>query len=184
MKDWDLFGENEFGRPVDARGLFEFIEHMVEEHDLEPSLALDVLVDMIRPGNSENSHDVKPLWVGAMWALGFGEVCDNISGMYLNVMPWGVGFALYTEKDFSFKALSPQAQRGFIESMCIVLQTGEMNAHVDEHNHICITDDEGRVTTMPPEAIIRQFREEIETELGPDAPEPGKPNDPTRRWMP
>ena len=70
----------------------------------------------MRPGTSENSHDVKPMWAGSMWALGYGAVASQVAGMYLNLMPWGLGFAISVEKDFQFEALSDGAKEAVIHS--------------------------------------------------------------------
>jgi hypothetical protein len=184
MEDWNIFGENEFGKPADPHQLFEYIDHMVKEHDMPVKQALDILIDMVRPGTSENSHDVRQLWVGAMHAYGFAEVCDSIPSMWLNVMPWGVGFAIHVDHEFNFKALSKPAQRSVIEAMAIVLRAGGMGATVNDDNEITITNDEGETSTMTVDSIVKQFRNELEEELGPDAEEPKNPNDPFGRWMP
>ena len=182
MEDWNFFSENEYGRPADVNELLQRITQMIDEHELSPQEAIDIVIDMVRPGNSPNSHDVKAMWMGAMYAFGFPEVAEKISSMWLNILPWGVGFAIAVEPDFNFHALSEPAQRAVMESMAILLRVGGMNVTIGADKTMLITDDRGMTEKMNVESIISEFRAQLDDELGPDAPP--NPNDPTKRWMP
>lgn len=177
--DFDVFGPSEHGKPGDFDEVMALIRHYVDTHDLPQSEAIDIILDIIRPGGSDNSHDVRPMFVGAMWATGFGYLCDKIESLYINSMPWGVAFSIATEKGFRFQRLAKLEQEGIIRCLCAVLQAGGLKARVNAENHIILTDDEGTESTMDIDAMVSQFRVEIDDALGPD-----KPDDPMRRWMP
>jgi hypothetical protein len=173
---FDIFGPSDSNRLDEVMAL---ISHYVSEHDMPTEAAINILLDIVRPGGSDNSHDVRPMFVGAMWALGFGYLCPKIESLYINSMPWGVAFAISTDKDFRFDHLSKTEQQGVIKSLCLMLQAGGLNARVSADNHIILTDDAGEETRMDIDTMVSQFRVEIDKELGPDRPE-----DPMRKWMP
>jgi len=179
---FEIFDPDGEGQPGGLTEIMALCQHAIDEHDMDIREALGYIIDMIRPGNSDNSHDVKPMWAGAMWAKGFGHVAEKVAGMYLNTMPWGLGFAIAIEPDFSYEALSAEAQRAMIESLAVVIRMGGITAEVSENNTIRVTLEDGGTSDITVDNIVGQFRKELDQELGPDAPEKGHGH--MGRWMP
>jgi hypothetical protein len=177
---FDIFGESDDGRPGNIEEVMELIRHSINEHGMTFEDAVGVLVDLVRPGNSENSHDVKPMFMGAMFAFGFGDLAHKFGSLYLNSMPWGIGFSIAVEHGLHFNDLPTGAQNAIVQSLCVVLQIGGLSARVED-GHIILTSPEGDESTVDVDSIVGQFREQMDKELGPDGPEP---DDPMRRWMP
>ena len=180
MDSFEVFSDDGIGRPGDAAQFMQLINRAVEEHDMPFEEAVGYLCDMVRPGHSEHSHDVKPMFVGAMFAYGYGHLCDNFGALYLNSMPWGIGFNIGVKPEFDFNACSADEQRAIIQSFACVLRCGGMDVTVGDDNRLIIHNLEGGDDDeMTVESIVGQFRQQIDKELGPDAPD-----DPIRRWMP
>jgi hypothetical protein len=180
MKEFELFSDDGLGVPGDIKSVMKLIQHAVEDHDMPFQEALGYICDMVRPGNSEHSHDVKPLFVGAMFAYGYGHLCDNFGAIYLNSMPWGIGFNIGVLPEFDFNSCSADEQRAIIQGFAVILRCGGMEVTVGDDNRLILHNpDDGEVSEMSMDSIVGQFRREMDKELGPDAPE-----DPTRRWMP
>ena len=181
--DFEVFdGKGGWGIPSDMEGLLEWMNHLIEEHNESLPTVINVLVDMVRPGTSENSHDVKPIFVGALYALGHGDIAEKFAAMYLNLMPWGLGFCISVEQGFTFESLGNVKQRAIIQAMAAVLESGGMECVVTEDNTIRVLNpDSDEHTDYTAETLIGQFRQSMEQELGPDAP--GR-EDPTKRWIP
>lgn len=143
--------------------------------------AVGILIDIVRPGNSENSHDVRPLFAGAMFAYGQGDLVEKFGAVYLQILPWGVAFSIRVEKDMHYADLATEQQLAIVKSLCVVLQSGGMNAVVGEDGKIILTSDEGETTQVDIDSIVGQFRQELDRDLGPTGPDT---DDPMRRWMP
>jgi hypothetical protein len=173
---FEIFDEDNRGRPEDLVGMLNWMNEQVESGEMDVVTAINALMDIARPGSSDNSHDVKPIWVGAMHAYGFGAVTAHVGGMWLNMTPFGFGFAVAVEQDFQFEALSEDAQRAVVKAMCCVLQAGSLDATVNDNGTISIKDDDGTIS----EVDIAQFRREIDETLGPDATP--QRDDPMKRW--
>lgn len=174
---FEIFHEDEgHRRAADMVEILAWMEHAVDEHHADPDEVVQVMIDLLRPGTSENSHDVKPIWSGAMWALGYGAVAEQVAALWLNTMPWGLGFAISVEKDFRFEALSDDAKHAVIRSLCAVIQMGGLKADITTEGTIRVEGMDDEIST---EHLVGQFRHEIERELGPDAPDK---DNPMRRW--
>ena len=178
--DFDLFSDDGPGTPGDMKSVMELINNAIEHHNMSFEEAVGYLCDMVRPGHSENSHDVKPMFVGAMFAYGYGHLCENFGAIYLNIMPWGLGFNIGVLPGFNFNDCSDEEQRAIIQGFAVILRCGGMEVTVGGDNRLILHNpDDGEVSEMSMDSIVGQFRQQMDQELGPDAPE-----DPTRRWMP
>ena len=181
--DFEIFASDQEGRPSNIDEVMALIRHHVNEHDMTTQEALGIIIDLVRPGTGENSHDVRPLFVGAMWAHGKGYLCDQFEGIFITTMPWGIGFSIATKQGFKFDQLFKDEQNTITESLCNVLQAGGLEARLDGDNKIILTAPDGEESTMDMDDIVAQFRVELDEELGPDAGKPD-PDDPMGRWMP
>jgi len=180
MDGFEIFSDDGIGRPGGAEQIMEMINHAIEHHDMSFEEAVGYLCDMVRPGNSEHSHDVKPMFVGALFAYGYGYLCDNFGALYLNTTPWGIGFNIGVKPEFDFHNCSDDEQRAIIQGFAVVLRCGGMEVTVGADNRLIIHNpDGGENSEVSMESIVGQFRQQMDQELGPDAPE-----DPTKRWMP
>lgn len=186
MPHFDIFGESGDGKPGSLDDVMAMCRHYMEEHDMSTAEALGIIFDMIRPGNSENSHDIKGVFIGAMYAFGYGEVARRFHALYLNIMPWGIGFTISVDQDFEFYALAAGARTAIIESLAVVLRSGGMNTVVAD-DHILLTSDEGDESlTMMIDEIVSQFTQQMDEELGPSEPTwrpPDDPENPASKWM-
>lgn len=180
MEPFEIFSSEGDGIPSNLPDTLVWLMQSIDDGKVTAREAVEVLCDLVRPGHSEHSHDVKPIWAGAMWALGYGQVAEQVKSMYVNSMPWGVGFAIAVEKDFAFEALSDLAKRACVKAMCIILQIGGLNAEMTDDGQIRIDMGDGEWTDV--DTTIGEFRQEIEDTLGPDATP--KRDDPMKRWMP
>ena len=178
---FDIFGDEGPGRPGSIEEIFNLVRHSVDEHGMDFEEAVNIIIDLIRPGTSDNSHDVKPIFVGAMHAYGYGDVVEKFEAVYLTIMPWGVGFSIQVERGLRYEELEGGAQQAIVKSLCVVLQSGGMKAYVNDNNHIILTSPDGEETDLNVDDIVSQFRVQLEKELGPDGEEP---EDPMKRWMP
>ena len=176
MGKFEIFDEGNRGVPADLAGMLDWLNEQVESGTMDVVEAINAMIDIARPGTSENSHDVKPIWVGAMYAYGYGPVTAHVGGMWLNMSSFGFGFAVGVEPGFQFEALSEDAQRAVVKAMCCVLQAGSLKASVNDNGTISIEDDDGTIS----EVDIAQFRREIDDTLGPDATP--QRDDPMKRW--
>jgi hypothetical protein len=174
--DFELFGDH---TENDLGPLIELINHAITEHEMTVAEGIMILADVVNPGHSESSHDVKGMWVGAMYAFGHGNLCDEFGSIWLNSMPWGVGFQIAVKTGFVFSDCTEAQQRAMVEAFAVVLRCGGLEAEVTPENYIRVRSPEGVESEMTADDIVGQFRRAIDDELGPDAPE-----DPTRRWMP
>jgi hypothetical protein len=179
MEDFDIFADHPSARRSDFAELMDLLRHQVEDHDMTTEEALGIVVDMLRPGNSDNSHDVRPIFIGALYALEHGDLGQQFESVYINTMPWGIGFVIATHKGFSFATLDKAQQSAIVRSLCVTLQAGGMAATVDDDNRIRITGPDGDTMEVDIDEIVSQFRTQLDEELGPDGPD-----DPMQQWMP
>jgi hypothetical protein len=179
--DFTIFGSDQDGRPGDIEEVMQLIQHYVSEHELTVEEALNILFDLVRPGSGPNSHDVRPIFVGAMYAYEYGYLSKKFESLYITTMPWGIGFSIAVEQGFKFRHLVRPEQQAIIRSLCVVLQSGGLDASLDGDGHIILTDPNGETTKMDVDEIVAQFRTQLDTALGPDGPDD---DDPMRRWMP
>ena len=180
MDPFDIFDTNG-GEGIQANltQLLVWINDHVQSGDMDIAQAIDAMIDVVRPGTSPNSHDVRPMWAAAMWVQGYGNIAESVPAMYLNTMPWGLGFAISVENGFEFEGLPKDAQHAVIRAMCAVIQMGGLTAEVTADNTIRIHHDGGDTSDITQENIVNQFRRQIDELLDPEAPD-----NPMGRWMP
>ena len=63
--------------------------------------------------------------------------------------------------------------------MAAVINMGGIHAEVTDDGTIRITHDDGETDDITAESIVKQFRQQINEQLDPDAPD-----NPMGRWMP
>lgn len=177
--DFEIFAEGEETRPGNLNEVMAMIRHYVDERHMPVETGLDILFDLVRPGNSANSHDVRQIFVGAMYAREMGHLCPKFESLYITTMPWGFGFVIAVEPGWKFDALPRTEQHAITASLCNVLQAGGMNAHLNGDDKIVVVEPGGETTEMDIDDIVAGFRIEIERELGND-----EGDDPMKRWMP
>lgn len=173
----NMFSDEGGGSPGSFEEVLSLIMHAVEDHGMTMEQAIDIVIDMVRPGQSEHSHDVRPVFTGALYALGYGVIASNFKALYLNTMPWGIAFSVGVEQDFEFYALAKDAQRAVIMSFVAVLQAGGLDATITDENQILLKSPDGE-SSMTMDGIVSQFRAQLDEELGPDSDEPDG-----RRWL-
>ena len=94
MDPFEIFDESGGGVGATLEQLLEWMNEHVQYGDMDIRQVVEVMIDIVRPGSSENSHDVRPMWAAAMWVQGYGSIAECVPAMYLNTMPWGLGFAI------------------------------------------------------------------------------------------
>ena len=169
----EIFEETDHART--GAGVEEMMEHlteMMEAGRVDGSDALEALLNLMKPGATERSHDILLQFRAAMYALDFGEVAERVPVVWLTTFPWGIGFHFGFDEDYPVPAMSKAARNAVIRSLCAVLQAGGMKATLSKDNKILIVDDEGTEQSIHVEHVIAEFREELDHELGPDAPVP------------
>jgi len=180
-----LFEEGHYGRGVSDLGeVLDFMNNAIDEGKLNQVDAIESLLNLARPGSTEASHDVLSLFKVAMAVLGFNEIGKQCEGLWLTVFPWGIGFHMGFFGDYPVAAISPEGRAAVVRSLAAVLQSGGVDAEYTSEGKIRITNEEGEEQHIGIEHVMREFREQIDEELGPSI----TPPDPTitdwmKRWM-
>ena len=175
----DAFGEifDEGNEGTNARGINDVLEHLtrlMEEHDMPISLALEGLLNILKPGKTDISHDVITQFRTAMFLQDHGEVAEHIAAVWLTEFPWGIGFHFGFDEDYEVQAMSAEAKLAVIKALCAILRSGGIPA-VMVNDRIRITHPvSGDEQDIDVESVVNQFRNEIDTEL----------TDWMKRWMP
>jgi hypothetical protein len=189
----DIFDEGGLGRSADdLEEVLDHLTHLMTDHDMPASVALEGLLNILKPGSTETSHDVLAQFRVCMFLQGQGDVLENINALWLTAFPWGLGFHLGLDKDFATEQMSFETKRAMIRSLCAILQAGNIPAEMTDKDRIKITDPSGREQNIDIDTVISEFRSEMEAELGPDALiEPTEPDqagqqitDWMKRWLP
>lgn len=191
----DIFDDDGIGRNAsDLSDVLSHIGHLMEDQGMPVMLALEGLLNILKPGATESSHDIMDKVAVCMFLQGHGDVMEHIAAIWLTEFPWGLGFHFAFEPDY-VGTMSYEAKHAMIRSLCAILQAGKINAEMTGSDRIKITHDDGKEQNIDVEQVVDQFRSEMEQELGPDAPEkPDEPPDATKetkqitdwmkRWMP
>jgi hypothetical protein len=188
----DLFDEGEAGKNADdLNEVMEHITHLMEDEGMPATLALEGLLNILKPGATDLSHDVMGPFRAAMFVQGHGEMCEHVQAVWFTAFPWGLGFHFGIEKG-KLTALSYETKRAVIRALCAVVNAGGIKAEMTDNDRIKITRDDGSKQNIDIDQVVGQFREELEQELGPDAPTKPSPlprdvqglTDWLKRWMP
>ena len=188
----DLFDDNEEGKSAtDISEILEHATHLIEDHHMPVSLAIEGLLNTISPGKTDMSTDILNSFQVGMNVAGYREVASNVAALWLSIFPWGVGVHMAFKDDYPQSAISKTARKAIVKVLTSIMQTGGINAEfVDDGDDgkIRILKDDGEEQDV----IVGRFREELDAELGPDAPAPPKPPDEDgpavsewmKRWLP
>lgn len=166
----EIFDQSDAGRPVNDGDIAEVLGRaiaMIEDGRAKLPDVIEGILNMMRPGSTQNSHDILRQFQTAMHALDFGEVGEQVCALWLTMFPWGIGFHIGFDPDYPVAAMSKEAKRATIRSLCAVLQSGKINAKLNEDGRICITDADGDEHEVQLDQIVEQFRDEIDEKLGP-----------------
>lgn len=192
----DIFDEDGVGRNAkDLEDLLKHMTHLMQEHEMPMMLALEGLLNILKPGATEMSHDIIIPFRACMFLQGHGEVMEHVGAVWFTEFPWGLGFHFGFEPGYVDQRMSFEAKRAVVRSLCAILQAGGINAELSSNDRIKILHDDGKEQSIDVEQVVDQFRSEMEQELGPDAPDE-KPEPPDaaketeqitdwmKRWMP
>jgi hypothetical protein len=189
----DIFDEDGVGRNASSlEDLLGHLTHLITEHEMPTMYALEGLLNILKPGATDMSHDVMNAFRVCMFLQGHGDVMEHIGAVWLTTFPWGLGFHFGFEPDFVTDRMSYEAKHAIMRSLCAILQAGGITAELTSKDLIKITRDNGDEQSIDIDTVVSEFRSEMEKELGPDAPEePTKPDesgkqvtDWMRRWLP
>lgn len=165
----DIFDESEAGKnAADLNDVLEHMTHLMTEHDMPVMLALEGLLNILKPGSTNMTHDVMGPFRAAMFVQGHGDVCEHVQAVWFSVFPWGLGFHFAIEKGVS-SSLGFEAKRAVIRALCAVINAGGITAEMTDNDRIKVTKPDGGEQSIDIEQVVDQFRDELEKELGPDA---------------
>ncbi len=170
-----IFEDDENGRGTsDLSEVMNFMSEAIQADKLTVPDAVEALLNLVKPGRTDDSHDILREFRTAMAVQGYLEVADQVQGLWLTIFPWGLGFHMGFEPEYPVAAISHDGKAAIIKSLCAILQQGHVNASVNEKGRINIVSDEGDEQTIDIDQVVKEFRKELDVELGPD-PKPNKP---------
>ena len=167
----------------------EVLDHMTErirEGTVTMPECLEGILNLVCPGRTDNSHDVLREFRTAMAVQGFHEVGKKVEALFLTIFPWGMGFHLGFESEYPVKAISHDGKTAIVKSLCAILVQGDVNAEVTEAGRIRITSPEGDEQSIGIDDVVKEFRKELDQELGPskmEQPDKGPDDDAIADWM-
>lgn len=186
----DLFDEGDGGDNIeDIHQLIAHLDHLVNDHDMPIHLVVETVLNIMKPGATEMSHDVLQHFYVAMAAQEQLLVGKSVTTLWLTEFPWGVGFHFGFDRGIDPNAMSAEAKRAIVKSLAAILNASSAIgpiATVTGNDQLRISR-EGQDDI---DVVVTQFRQELDSELGPDAPHEGLPRDGLelrdwlRRWMP
>jgi len=187
----DIFDDDDSGANAgNLEEVMKHLHHLMTEHDMPPSFALEGLLNILKPGATDMSTDILHQFKVAMYVQGpeFEFVADKCGVLWLSTFPWGLGFHFGFEHGFATEQMSFEARRAVIRALCAILKAGGINAVMTDKDRIKVTRKNGEEQDIDIDKVVNQFRNEIESELGPDAaPDPSEEvkeiGDWMKRWM-
>lgn len=188
----DLFDDGEEGVASNMEEVVEHMTHLMQEHDMPLVIALDSMLNLLKPGATDSSHDVLHHFYVAMYALDHGEVAKNVKCLWFTAFPWGMGFHFGFEQGYDVGGLTKDEKRAVVKSLAAILNAVGYKAEVTDKDLLRVSRQPGEENgeTKDIDVLVTQFREELDSELGPDAPSNDLPRsgpdlrDWLRRWMP
>lgn len=185
-----LFADDPNGQEAhNLQDVLEVMTNGLESGRIDVADALECLLNIVKPGATEMSHDILSAFKSSMYVLGFKEVANQVKALWLTLFPWGIGFHMGFEKDYPVRAMSTDARKAMVTALVAVLNAGGIDAVVSPSGHITVSTEDGETQSMNIDSIVAEFREELDTELGPSpAPQPADETtteitDWMRRWM-
>jgi hypothetical protein len=146
----------------------EFLKHVLD-HLQKGEFSIDDVVDAVANMmgiKDNNTHDIIREVRFGLVMLGEKELADKIGSAWLHSMPWGLGLRLGMEE--GTPELTPEQNEKLAQVMASVLTLGGIDAtangsrvHIEHGKH---TSD------MDISDLVSKFRQEMDQELGPDAP--------------
>jgi hypothetical protein len=150
-----------------ASSLSDVLRHLtegIEADHIQIGDAIEALLNIIKPGSTPNSHDIRHQLMVAMIAQRFEVEAKRIMGAYLTQFPWGFGLHLCIEnREDEF---NPPALKALNTAIYACLVAGGISATMTDEG-IHINKEQGSVYSVDQQ--VEQFREELDAKLGPDA---------------
>jgi hypothetical protein len=166
--DDDMFNifddDDNFENASSLGGVMKHLTEGMEADKIKVTDAIEALLNIIKPGSTDMSHDIRHHLIVAMIAQHFEVEARRILGAFLTQFPWGFGLHIMIhdrENEFS-----PEAQRALIASIHACLVAGGIKATLTDTG-IHIDSEQGSVYSVDQQ--VEQFREELDARLGPDA---------------
>ena len=167
--------DDDFGEEVhDINGVMDALTAMIESGKINTVDALDAILNVMRPGATESSHDILQQFMACLHTLDAGHVADQVGAAWLSSFPWGLGLHLGVNKAFqpteSDKAAMTRALYGILKAgkSPVAMRDGKI-MYVDEHGV---------------ESIVSAFREELDTEPTEPSSDMKTATEWLKRWMP
>jgi hypothetical protein len=185
---WGDIFDNDDGF-VTASSITEVLAHLTEGMEagkIEVPDALAALLNIVRPGSTEDSHDIRHHLMVAMIAQGFEAEARQIMGAYLTEFPWGIGLHLCIHRDGQHSSaddFTDQARAALIKSLRGCLCAGGINATINDDGTIHI----GKGGVYSVDHQVEKFREELDRDLpsiDDDIEDGGEIADWMKRWIP
>jgi hypothetical protein len=172
--DFDPFEETEgFSAARDLEEVLDFLTQAIENGKLNTVDAIDAILNLMRPGATDSSHDILMNLHACLHALDASHIADNIGVAWLSSFPWGFGLHLGFHKNFTPTANDNQLMT---KALFGVLKAGSSPVAMKD-GKIMITDKDGI------ERIVSAFREELDTEPPEPSDDPQAATDWLKRWM-
>ena len=167
--------DDDFGEEVhDLEGVMDALTKMIESGKITTVDAIDAILNIMRPGATDSSHDILQTFKACLHTLDAGHIADPIGAAWLSSFPWGLGLHLGVNKAFvpteTDKLLMTKALFGVLKagSSPVAMRDGK----------IIMTDEEGI------ESIVTAFREELDTEPTEPSSDMKSATEWLKRWMP
>lgn len=185
----ELFDEDDDGgSPADMEQVMNHIDHLIADHNMPISDVLESLLNLLKPGATDMSHDVIQHFRVAMAVQGHIDAANHVKALWFTRFPWGLGFHFGFEEGFNVNGMPSEHKRAIVRSLAAILTSGGITATVTDDDLLHVKNPtEG---DQDIEVVLTKFRQELDAELGPDAPQEGLPRDGPelrewlKRWMP
>src|SRR5262245_40862994 len=151
-----------------ARDVLEDVLGRLRSGQFEKEDVLDAIHGMLDPGHNDNSFDIRSQLLVGLILLGRKDIAEHIHTAWLQSMPWGIGISFGVEQDFDIDNLDEAGQ----EVMGKVIGGSIVSGGVDAEavgTKIRMNYD-GSTGGGDISDAVTKFRQEIDEELGPDAP--------------
>jgi hypothetical protein len=168
-----LFEDDEYGKgSSDIQEIMAVMGKMIDAEVLTVPDAIEALLNLVKPGRTEHSHDIIQPFRTAMVIQGFKDVGEKVECLWLTVFPWGMGFHMGFDPEYPVSAIGHDGKMAIVKSLCAILVQGGVNAVVNDEGRIKITTDDGEEQEVDIDNVVQEFRKELDSELGPSVGEP------------
>lgn len=185
----DLFDESEDGMAADNfEQVMDHMTRLMEDHGMPVTEALDGMLNLLKPGATDSSHDILQDFRIAMAVQGHLDAARTVRALWLIMFPWGLGFHFGFDRDFDTNGMPREHKHAVLRSLAAILNAGGIEASVTDNDLLRIKQPGNPEQNI--DVVVTKFRQELDAELGPDAPFEGLPRDGPelkdwlQRWMP